>query len=226
MKLNKILFLIFSICLSLIAYGQKPEKKSDKPFTVSGKVFSIDKEPVEGAVFYIDNVKTSYRTDSRGSYKLKVSASALNLEARSAQYGVSKTPINGQSKINFTLNGIPDNETFVPGDSVKVQNPYDGKKRARKMNTYSNIWQMIRGEVSGVVVSGRSVQIQQGKSFFGSSTPLFVINGVIVQSIDNVNPVEVKSIEVLKGSQAAIYGVRGANGVISITLLNGSEKEK
>jgi len=85
---------------------------------------------------------------------------------------------------------------------------------------------MIRGEVSGVVVSGRSVKIQQGKSFFGSSDPLYVINGVIVQSIDNVNPVEVKSISVLTGSQAAIYGVRGANGVISITLLNGSEREK
>lgn len=226
MKWNKILLLFFSVCLTLIAFGQKPDKKSDKPFTVSGKVFSIDKEPVEGAVIYIDNVKTSYRTDSRGSYKIKVSASALNLEVRSAQYGLSKTPINGQTKIDFTLNGIPDGETFNPGDSVKVQSPADVKRKARKMNTYANIWQMIRGEVSGVVVSGRSVKIQQGKSFFGSSDPLYVINGVIVQSIDNVNPVEVKSISVLTGSQAAIYGVRGANGVISITLLNGSEREK
>jgi len=205
---------------------KKSDKKSDKPLTISGKVLSIDKEPVEGAVFYIDNVETSYRTDSRGSYKIKVSASALNLEVRSDQYGVSKTPINGQTKIDFTLTGITDNETFIPGDSVKVQNSADGKKKSRKMNTYSNIWQMIRGEVSGVVVSGRSVRIHQGKSFFGSSEPLYVINGIIVQSIDNVNPVEVKSISVLTGSQAAIYGVRGANGVISITLFNGTEREK
>jgi TonB-dependent SusC/RagA subfamily outer membrane receptor len=94
------------------------------------------------------------------------------------------------------------------------------------MNTYNDIYQMIRGEVSGVIVSGRNVQIQQGHSFFGSSEPLFVVNGTIVNSIDNINPLEVKSITVLKGSSAAIYGVRGANGVISINLINGSEKDK
>jgi TonB-dependent SusC/RagA subfamily outer membrane receptor len=48
---------------------------------------------------------------------------------------------------------------------------------------------------------------------------------VIVNSIDEVNPLEVKSIKVLKGSEAAIYGVRGSNGVISIALKNGTEKE-
>ena len=57
-----------------------------------------------------------------------------------------------------------------------------------------------------MIVSGRSVQIQQGHSFFGSSTPLFTVNGVIVHSIDNVNPVEVKSIKVLKGSQLQFMG--------------------
>jgi TonB-dependent SusC/RagA subfamily outer membrane receptor len=85
---------------------------------------------------------------------------------------------------------------------------------------------MIRGEVSGVVVSGKNIQIRQGHSFFGSSEPLFTVNGVIVNSIDNVNPLDVKSIAVLNGSAAAIYGVRGANGVISITIINVSEKEK
>jgi TonB-dependent Receptor Plug Domain len=92
------------------------------------------------------------------------------------------------------------------------------------MNTDNDIYQMIRAEVSGVVVSGRSIQIQQGHSFFGSSTPLFVINGVIVETIDNVNPLEVKSNKILKGSEAAIYGLRGSNGVVSITLKNGTEK--
>ena len=94
------------------------------------------------------------------------------------------------------------------------------------MNSYNDIYQMIRAEVPGVVVNGRSIVIQQGHSFFGSSTPLFVINGVIVTSIDNVNPLEVKSIKVLKGSAAAIYGQQGTNGVITITLKNGTEQEK
>jgi TonB-dependent SusC/RagA subfamily outer membrane receptor len=47
---------------------------------------------------------------------------------------------------------------------------------------------------------------------------------MVVPSIDYINPQEVKSINILKGSSAAIYGVRGSNGVISITLKNGSER--
>lgn len=85
---------------------------------------------------------------------------------------------------------------------------------------------MIRCEVPGVTVNGRNITVQQGHSFFGSSTPLFVVNGVIVQTIDNINPLEVKSIGLLKGTSAAIYGVNGSNGVISITLKDGTEKNE
>jgi hypothetical protein len=60
----------------------------------------------------------------------------------------------------------------------------------------------------------------------GSSTPLFVVNGIIVPSIDNIEPIDVKSVRALVGSAASIYGVNGSNGVISITLKNGSETEK
>ncbi len=164
--------------------------------------------------------KPSYVSKSNGSYKLKVSPSAVNLEVRSDEYGFSEIPINGQTDIDFILPGIPVNP------EEKSAEAKTSASKSKKINTYSNIYQYIRGEVSGVVVSGRSIQIQQGHSFFGSSTPLFVVNGVIVPSIDYINPVEVKSIEVLKGSAAAIYGVQGSNGVLSIKLLNGSEKSK
>jgi TonB-dependent SusC/RagA subfamily outer membrane receptor len=192
--------------------------------TVSGKVLSKENKPVAGATLYIDNVKTTYKTNSKGTYKIKVSPSALNLEARSGKYGTCEILINGQTTINFTLNGVVDEQTLSEETAANETGISDrgDKPKARKMNTYSNIYQMIRGEVSGVIVSGRSIQIQQGHSFFGSSTPLFVVNGVIVQSIDNINPVEVKSIKVLKGSSAAIYGVNGSNGVLSITLKDGN----
>jgi TonB-dependent SusC/RagA subfamily outer membrane receptor len=53
---------------------------------------------------------------------------------------------------------------------------------------------------------------------------LFVVDGVPVTTIDNIAPQMVKSIQVLKGSSAAIYGMRGSNGVIVINLLKGSDK--
>jgi len=225
------IFLVFTvvICFSQFSHGQNTVKKSDKLVTISGKVLNFDKKPVEGAVIYIDNIKTTNVTKSNGSFKIKVSPSAINLEVRSSEYGSSETEINGQTSINFILKGsdreVLKNEATKKEarlqDSIRKSSGTNGKK----MNTYNNIYQMIRAEVSGVVVSGRSVQIRQGHSFYGSSAPLFTINGVIVESIDNVNPLDVSSIKVLKGSESAIYGVRGSNGVISITLKNGTEKE-
>lgn len=223
MKSIKILVLVAAICLTQITSGQKAGKESDKLVTITGKVLDSNKKPVEGAVFYIDNIKTSYVSKTNGSYKIKVSPSAINLEVRS-EYGFSEIPINGQTDIDFILPGIPVSSDSKKSDEDKTKNAADTK--TKRLTQYSNIYQYIRGEVSGVVVSGSSIQIQQGHSFFGSSAPLFVVNGVIVQSIDNINPNEVKSITVLKGSAAAIYGVQGSNGVLSIKLINGSERTK
>ena len=228
MKWKSILAVIIPILILHTAFGQKTGNKSPETITITGKVLTREGKPVAGAVFYIDNFRTTNITKSNGSYKIKVSTSVVNLEVRSSEYGSCKTPINEQTTINFTLNG-ENSQASVPdgkGGGFADTDNRSSRSKGKKMNTYNDIYQMIRGEVSGVVVSGSSVQIKQGHSFFGSGTPLFVINGVIVNSIDNVNPVEVKSIAVLTGSQAAIYGVRGSNGVISITLINGSEKEK
>ena len=228
MMCNKILVLAVVLCFSQLSPGQKAEKGSDKLIKISGKVMTQNNDPVVGAVLYIDNLKTNIITDNKGSYKIKVSPSSVNLEVRSSDYGNSEIAINGQTTINFTLKGI-DEKASLPGNKAKDEVAGDSdnktaKSKGRKMNTYTDIYQMIRGEVSGVVVSGRSIMIRQGHSFLGSSAPLFVVNGVIVPGIDNVNPLEVKSIAVLKGSQAAMYGLNGSNGVLKITLKNGSEK--
>jgi len=226
MKKRIFLILVVSLPILQVATGQKADKKDDKPITISGKVISPDNQPVAGAVFYVDNIKTSYITNEKGAYKIKVNPSAFKLKVSSSRFGTLDTLLNGQTKIDFIFKS---NEA---DPLAGVNNPPEGnglkqtKSKPKKMNTYNNIYQMIQNEVSGVLVSGRSIVIQQQNSFFGSSDPLFVVDGVIVSSIDFVNPVEVKSISVLTGSSAAIYGVRGANGVISITCINGSEEDK
>jgi TonB-dependent SusC/RagA subfamily outer membrane receptor len=228
MNSKNFLALFLIVCLSHFSYGQNGDRKSDKLTTISGKVLTFDKNPVAGGVLYVDNIKTNIITNRNGSYKIKVSPSATTLEVRSDIYGSCETEINGQTTINFTFKGA-DVPALKSEDNPGITKLQDSLKktsahRGKKMNTYNDIYQMIRAEVSGVVVNGKSIQIQQGHSFFGSSTPLFVINSVIVESIDNVNPLEVKSIKILKGSEAAIYGLRGSNGVVSITLKNGTEK--
>jgi TonB-dependent starch-binding outer membrane protein SusC len=228
MRINKILIPVFLICFSEILSGQKTEPASDKPISITGKVYNQNREPVAGAVIYVDNLKTSNITRNDGSFKIKVSPSAMKLEVRSDEYGVCETLINGQTSIIFNFKGT-DSDVLHSVDStrnniVTVTDKHSSGSKAKKMNTYNNIYQMIRAEVTGVMVNGTRIQIRQGHSFFGSGSPLFVVNGVIVSTIDNINPVEVKSIRVLAGSEAAIYGVNGSNGVLSITLKNGSDK--
>lgn len=88
---------------------------------------------------------------------------------------------------------------------------------------YQDIYDMIRGRVAGVEVSGRSIKIRGTNSLNVSTEPLFVVDGVIVREIDDIAPETVKSIEVLKGPDASMYGTRGSNGVIIITRRTGKE---
>lgn len=83
---------------------------------------------------------------------------------------------------------------------------------------YRNIYELIQGKCAGVMVNGTQITIRGENSINSSTEPLFIVNGAPQTSIDWINPNDVKSIDVLKDSATAIYGARGANGVIVITL--------
>ncbi len=87
------------------------------------------------------------------------------------------------------------------------------------MTHYRDIYEMIQGKCAGVSVQGTKVTIRGENSINSSTEPLFIVNGAPQTSIDWINPNDVKSIDVLKDAgSAAIYGSRGANGVIIINL--------
>lgn len=88
---------------------------------------------------------------------------------------------------------------------------------------YQDIYDMIRGRVAGVEVSGKSIKIRGTNSLNISTEPLFVVDGIVVREIDDIAPETVKSIEVLKGPDASAYGIRGSNGVIVITRKTGKD---
>jgi TonB-dependent SusC/RagA subfamily outer membrane receptor len=84
---------------------------------------------------------------------------------------------------------------------------------------------MLRGQ-PGVEVNGSRITIRGAASFYGSTEPLIVVDGIIVSSLEGISPQSVKSIEILKDSSSSIYGSRGANGVILITLFSGPDRVK
>lgn len=89
---------------------------------------------------------------------------------------------------------------------------------------YNNVLQVLQGRVPGVDVQGQRVIIRGVKTFYGSTDPLYIIDGIPVdgvQSILNIPVQDVDRIEILKGPSTAIYGSRGANGVIAVYTKRG-----
>lgn len=84
---------------------------------------------------------------------------------------------------------------------------------------YRDIYEYLQGKVAGVQVQGKKISIRGISSINASTDPLFIVDGVTVEDISWINPRDVKSIDVLKdGPGCALYGSRGANGVIIITM--------
>jgi TonB-dependent SusC/RagA subfamily outer membrane receptor len=151
---------------------------------------------------------------------------------------MSSAAVNGRATIDFTLKGSSSSQqniqTKTAGDkevnigygSVKQKDlltpvsTIDGSNG--KYAAYNNIYEILKG-LPGVMVSGTSITIQGQSSLTLSSEPLFVVDGMTVGSLDGITPALIQSISVLKGSSASIYGSRGANGVILITLFKASK---
>ena len=90
----------------------------------------------------------------------------------------------------------------------------------KKFCSYTNIYDLLRGQLSGVTVQGRNVYVRGGTNSFSlSTTALFVVDDQTTSSIDWIHPCQVQSINVLKDGNAAVYGSRGGNGVILIELI-------
>jgi TonB-dependent SusC/RagA subfamily outer membrane receptor len=230
-------FLILSLLLlyPVSSSGQKANKK----FTITGKVTDAGNRPIQNAVIFIDKVKTTSVTDHQGIYKIRVKPDAVEILVFTLLNGAAETGINGRTTIDFVLTGAKVDhgagDNAADDESVSVGYGSLRKKDASVQSNMINgqdpsfasaqtIYDMIRGRVPGVEVSGTSIKVMGSSSLVVSSEPLFVVDGVIVKSIDNISPQTVKTIEVLKGPAASVYGTRGANGVILINLLTGKDK--
>jgi TonB-dependent SusC/RagA subfamily outer membrane receptor len=230
------------VLLSVFSFTNCTGQKSNKKLTITGVVLDKNQKPISGAIIFIDNQKTDIITDDKGFYRIKVRSSAKQISVFTMMNGLNESPIDGRTTINFTMNTAAsltkdegrnqsNEETVNVGygtvkkkDLTTQVGKIDGTKK--KYVAYRNIYDMIRSEIPGVQVNGNRIMIQGPTSINLSTEPLLVVDGVIVGSIDDISPQQVKSIEVLKGSAASIYGSRGANGVIMIYLRTGTEKDK
>lgn len=230
MKTKIIITLFFAILAFPCATAQKQIKT-----VITGVVTDDAKLPVSGASIFLDETETMVKTNKRGEFKVKTRPGTKMVIAIKPEVGIAGQEIGNQTefrlvldraRISEILKANPDDELVDIGyGSIPRKNltgsvgKIDGTNL--KYASYTSIFDMIKGEVPGVQVNGNSITIRGTGSITSSTQPLFIVDGIAVDRINDISPVEVKSIEVLKGASASIYGSRGSNGVIIIRRHSG-----
>lgn len=234
----KIRFLIL-LLVALVAGIQAEGQKKNKPITVNGIVTDTTMSPVSGALIIVDWESSGATTRKNGTFRLKVRPDVRTVGVYTTNMGSAITDYDGQTSLSFILDGKKRMINFTPPETEKERSIDIGYATVRRKDLttdvgfidgqtdgnqgYANIYDLIRGRVPGVQVQGNKITVRGVNSINLGTDPLFIVDGVPVNSIENISPRLVKSISVLKGADAAIYGSRGACGVILITLV-GSDK--
>lgn len=202
---------------------------------VTGIVTSAkDKMPAPGVNILIKGTNTVTTTDLDGQYSIKAAPSDILIFSY-ISYASQEIAVGTKTQINVALKDdlTTLDEVVVIGYGTQKKSDLSGSvgvvnmESAKKTVTYDAA-KMLQGQVAGVTVQssgepGGFVNIKiRGLNSFSNNNPLFVIDGMIVDSPFDFAPGDIESMQVLKdASSAAIYGVRGANGVVIITTKKG-----
>ena len=194
-------------------------------------------QPVIGAAVVEQGTTNGVVTDIDGNYTIKVPSSA-SLEVSFIGYSSSVEAVNGRTSIAFTLEDefTELDELVVVGYGVQKKSDVTGaltRVDAEVLNSrpVSNAFEALQGKAAGVDITSNQrpgemgdIRIRGNRSLNASNSPLYVVDGVPLSSggIEALNPRDIESIDILKdASSTAIYGSRGANGVVLITTNRG-----
>lgn len=225
-------FRYFLMCmLSLLSWHSMYAQEMN----VSGKVTDLDTgDPLPGVNILVQGTTQGTVTDIEGNYNMRVSSGAT-LVFSFIGYLAEEVAVEGRNTIDVILS--PDiqslQEVVVVGYGTQKKADLTGAVAVvdiEELNEQptAQITNQLQGRVSGVTVlgsgqPGESPQVRiRGINTFGNNTPLYVVDGVPTQNINDINPNDIASMQVLKdAASASIYGSRAANGVIIITTKNG-----
>ncbi len=225
--------LLFVFCISINAQNT---------ITVSGKVTDKSNAPIPGVSVIVQNSNTGASTDFDGNYTIKAPSNAI-LEFRYLGYVTQKIAINGRSSITVEMEEDSQQleEIVVIGYGTQRKEAVTGSVASISGEVVrdvpaSNVTESLQGRLPGIDISRtssrpgatRQIRIRGVRSLSASNDPLIVLNGITFSgSIADISPSSIKSVDVLKDASAtAIYGSRGANGVILITTKKGVSGQK
>ena len=238
---KKHIFLMLFICLGMLfgvqqtVFAQGAQKQK-----VTGTVTDESGEPLIGVTVVENGANVGAITDLDGKYSLEAPANAT-LTFSYVGYLTQNVKVAGQSTHNVVLredNALLD-EVVVVGYGIQRKSDVTGaltRVNEEQLNSrpVSNAFEALQGKAAGVDITTSerpgtvgSILIRGSRSINASNSPLYVVDGIPVSDvdgIDNLNPRDIEAIDILKdASSTAIYGSRGANGVVLITTKRGKE---
>ena len=218
--------------------GEEKSVAVDK--TVTGKVLSSeDNSPLPGVTVVVKNTTTGTTTDVDGNFRINVADNNSVLVFSAVGFTTQEVTVGTRSVVNITLavDMKTLSEVVVVGYGTQKKSQLTGaissvgSKEITEL-PITNARQALQGRAAGVDVTqagskpgaGPQIRIRGRRSFNASNDPLFVVDGIPISGgIDDINPQDITSMEVLKDASAtAIYGARGANGVVIVTTKRGT----
>ena len=228
-KRGTLLLLLFFI--TTIAFSQNT-------FKVSGKVLDENGKPVSGATVQVKGSSIATATSTDGSYSLMAPSGTSVLVVTSIGFTQMEVPINNKEEVIVTTTSTAAElqDIVVTGYTTVKRKDLTGSigginQKDIRARQADNALKAMQGKIAGVDISSNerpgtvdSIRIRGERSVNATNSPLYVVDNIPLTSggIEYLNPNDIESIDVLKDASAtAIYGSRGANGVVIVTTKQG-----
>jgi TonB-dependent starch-binding outer membrane protein SusC len=236
----------YAIIAKTVVISPKREKIPDNPtepkeinIQLQGIVVNSSGEPLSGASVRLKGDNTGTSTDINGRFSLNTSATKGTLIISFIGYALQEIAFNGNADIKVTMiqqDTRVDEVVVIGYGSVKKADVTGSvssvsSEKLTQVKAVSNVAQALQGQAAGVQVNqgsgqpgeGMKIQIRGTNSIGAGNSPLYVVDGFPLSGLTaSLNPNDIASVDVLKDASAtAIYGSRGANGVIIITTKKG-----
>jgi TonB-linked SusC/RagA family outer membrane protein len=233
--MKHLLFNVLFLCLSILTLAQ------DR--VIRGRVTDDGGLPLVGVSVIPGNSKTGVQTDREGNFSITIPGTGrVTLNFSSAGYKTASVSTDGSAPVSLTME-----KNVTTLDDVVVVG-YQTMRRRDLMSSVSSVGardlkdipvnsaaQALAGRLAGVQITGTEgspdaaavIRVRGGGSITQDNSPLYIIDGIQVEDALNViSPQDIASVDVLKDASAtAIYGARGANGVVIITTKNGRNQK-
>ncbi len=211
---------------------------SQNTFKVTGKVTDDTGKPVQGATVLVKGTTIATSTAIDGAYSLMAPSGSSTVVITSVGFQEVEVPINNKAELNISIinNSSSLEDVVVIGYATVRKKDVTGSiaginQKDIRSRPVDNALQAMQGKVAGVDITSSerpgnigTIRIRGERSVNATNDPLFVVDNIpiITGGIEYLNPNDIESIDILKDASAtAIYGSRGANGVVIVTTKQG-----